>query len=455
MGSASQTLAAFITALRLRDVPAVVVGAAQRQILDGTGIGLAAAGVGACGPVVEMARSWGGAREAGVIGHDFGAPAALAALANGSLMRALDFDDTHPESLVHVSSVVVPAALAVGQETGSSGTDVLAAVIAGTEVCARIGAAAPGRFHAHGLDATSIAGPFGAAAAAGVLWGLSPEEITSAFGICASQSSGLLAYLGDGSHTMALHAGWASAAGVVAADLARRGMSGPTSVLDGPRGIYDALLQNEDPDRERLVRGLGTSWETARIAIKPYAASHFVHAFMDAAIRAGVKWGDIEEIECLVAPAVIDIVCEPRAPRLHPESAATARASLPFAVATAIVGGRAGLDLFGDEARADRRILTLAERIRHIPDPTLPFPASFGGRLRIHTRAGRTIEIDEEINRGHPDRPLSDDQVREKFLTNARARLDARDARHALHQVLAVETLETIETLAASLSIAR
>lgn len=455
MGSASQTLADFVAALRLRDIPATVVDAARRQILDCTGVGLAAAGISACGPVVEMARSWGGAREAGVIGHDFGAPAALAALANGSLMRALDFDDTHLESLVHASSVVVPAALAVGQETGSSGADVLAAVVAGTEVCARIGAAAPGRFHAHGLDATSIAGPFGAAAAAGVVWGLSPEEITSAFGICASQSSGLLAYLDDGSQTMALHAGWAASAGVVAADLARRGMIGPTNALDGPNGIYGALLRNEEPDRERLVRGLGSAWETNRVAIKPYAASHFVHAFMDAAIRAGVKWGDIEEVECLVAPAVIDIVCEPRAPRLHPESATTARASLPFAVATAIVGGRMGLDLFGDEARADRRILTLAERIRHVPDPTLPFPASFGGRLRIHTRAGRTIEIDEEINRGHPDRPLSDEEVREKFLTNARVRLDARGARRALDQVRALDTLRAIDDLAATLSIAR
>jgi 2-methylcitrate dehydratase PrpD len=179
-----------------------------------------------------------------------------------------------------------------------------------------------------------------------------------------------------------------------------------------------------------------------RIAIKPYPACHFVQAFMDAGARAGVKWADIEEAICSIAPPAIGIVAEPRTPRLHPATTYAAQFSLPFAVASAIVGGREALDLFGDDARADRRVLTLAERIRHEPDPTLPFPQTFGGRLRIHTRAGRTLDIDELVNRGHPDRPLTEGELTDKFLRNARARLETRVARRALH------TLERLDEAA-------
>lgn len=451
MGSASETLADFTASFPTSNLPPAVISAATRHVLDAVGVALTASD--AVGPLIDLTRSWGGAREASVIGHDLRAPAALAAMCNGALIRANDFDDTHPESLAHPSSVLVPAILAVGEENGASGADAVAAYAIGCEVLTRVGAAAPGRFHARGLDTTSIAGPFGAAAAAGRLWGLSPVEMTHAFGLCASSASGTLAYLGSGADTRQMHAGNAAFSGIMAADLARRGATGPTDVLEGPFGLYASLLRGEVPDLARLTAGLGTTWETLRVAIKPYAASHIVHAFMDAAVRAGVKWGDIEDIECHVAPAVIDLVCEPRAPRLHPSNAATARTSLPFAVATAIVGGREGLELFGDEARADRRVLTLAERVHHTPDPSLPYPTSFGGRVTIHTRAGRTHNMDEPINRGHPDRALTPEEVREKFMRNARLRLDARNARRAHDQLQVFASLDNVETLASSLSV--
>ena len=432
MGTAAQTLADHVTGLRYEDLPAEVVLAAKRHILDAVGVALAATMTGAAAPVLDMTRSWAGAREASIIGHDFGAPAPAAALANGTLAHALDFDDTHVESVVHPSAFVMPAALAVGEEVEASGRELIVAAVAGYEVATRIGAAAPGRFHVRGQHTTGLVGTFGAAAVAGKLWGLSAEEITHAFGIAGSQSSGLFAYLADGSETKRFHAGWAAHGGIIAADLARRGFTGPATIFEGPHGLFDAFLSGEEPDRARLVRGLGTEWETTRIAIKPYPACHFVHAFMDAALRAAVKWADIDEAICFITPSAIGIVAEPRAPRLHPATTYQAQFSLPFAVASVIVGGREALDLFGEDARNDRRVLTLAERIRHEPDATLPFPATYGGRLRVHTRGGRTIDIDELVNRGHPDRPLGDDEVADKFLRNARARLDLRGARRAL-----------------------
>lgn len=447
MGTASQALAEFVGGLRYEDLPAEAVTAAKRHLLDATGVALAAAGSGAGSPVVEMVRSWAGAREASVLGHDFGAPAPAAALANGTLAHALDFDDTHAESIVHPSAFVMPAAFAVAEEVGATGRDLITAAVAGYEVSTRIGAAAPGRFHVRGLHTTGLCGTFGAAAVAGRLWGLGPEDLTHAFGIAGSQSSGLFAYLADGSETKRFHAGWAACGGIVAADLARRGFTGPATIFEGPHGLFDALLHGEEPDRARLTRGLGTEWETTRIAIKPYPACHFVHAFMDAGRRLTVKWADVEEAICFIAPAAIGIVAEPRAPRLHPATTYAAQFSLPFAVASAIVGGRESLDLFGEDARADRRVLTLAERIRHEPDPTLPFPKTFGGRLRVHTRGGRTIDLEELVNRGHPDRPLTDEELSEKFLRNARARLDLRAARRALTRLQRLEETDRIDSI--------
>ncbi|MGZ4104357.1 MAG: MmgE/PrpD family protein, partial [Actinomycetota bacterium] len=166
MGTASQQLAEFVAGLRFEDLPPSVVDAAKRHILDAIGVSLAASAIGAGAPVVEMTRSWAGAREASILGYDFGAPAPWAALANGTLAHALDYDDTHVESVVHPSAFVVPAALAVGEEIGASGRDVITAAVAGYEVATRIGAAAPGRFHVRGQHTTGLCGTFGAAAVA-------------------------------------------------------------------------------------------------------------------------------------------------------------------------------------------------------------------------------------------------------------------------------------------------
>src|SRR5260221_550781 len=274
MGTTSQQLAEFVAALRYEDLPPDVVAAAKRHILDAVGVALAASAVGAGAPVIEMTRSWAGARESSILGYDFGAPAPWAALANGTLTHALDYDDTHVESVVHPSAFVMPAAFAVAEEIGASGRDLITAAVAGYEGATRIGAAAPGRFHVRGQHTTGLRGTFGAAAAAGRLWGLTADAVAQGPGIAGAPA-----------------AGW---------------------------------------------------------------------------------------------------VAEPRAPRLHPATTYAAQFSLPFAVASAIVGGRDSLEFFGDDARSDRRVLTLAERVHHQPDPTLPFPKTYGGRMKVNTRGGRT-----------------------------------------------------------------
>jgi 2-methylcitrate dehydratase PrpD len=446
---AAQGIANFAASLSSSLLPDDVVRAVKRHVLDAIGVALAASGTGAVIPIVDAVKAWGGTRESAVIGSDAVVPAPAAALANGALIHALDFDDTHIESVVHPSSVVVPAALAVAQEAGASGRDLVTACAIGYEVAARIGAAAPGRFHARGFHPTGLVGPFVAAVVAGRLWGSDAAELANGLGIAGSQASGLFAALDDGTETKRFHPGWAAHAGVVAADLARRGFTGPRTVFEGQNGFFPAFLAGERPDLSRLLRGLGYEWETTRIAIKPYPACHFVHAYMDAARRTRARAGDVDEVVCAVASPTVGIVCEPRAEKVAPSSAYSARFSLPFAVAVALVGGRTGLELFDEDARADRRVLALAERVRYEVDDTLPFPKTYGGRLTVIWRDGRERTVEELVNRGHPDRPLTDDEVRAKFASNARKRLDEAAADKLAATLDHLEELDGVEDVVA------
>lgn len=429
-------LADLTAGLSIAELPDDIVHTVRRHLLDALGCALASAGAGVGTAVVDAVRAWGGVRESGVLGLDFRAPAAQAALAGGVLVHALDYDDTHMDSIVHAGAAVVPAALAVAEETGADGRTVVAGLAAGFEVACRMGAAsAAAGLRGRGFDPTGIAGPFGAAAAAARIWGLTRDETVSALGVAGTLSGGLLAAQAGDSEVMRIRSGWASQTGVVAADLARRRFAGPAAIAEGPHSLFDAGAINAD------------EWSMRRLAIKPYPACHFVHAYADAVARLGVKAGDVAEVICFVHPAVVPVVCEPRTAKAHPVTDTQARFSLPFAVATALVGGRAPLEMFGDDARSDRRILSLCERVVYEPDPSVAFPSAFGAKVIVTLRDGRTRTAEEPVNRGHPDRPLGDEDVRSKFIANARKRLDAAEAAKLADEVWRLPLLDDAEQL--------
>ena len=262
-------------------VPAPVREAALRHLLDGVGSAIGGIRSGTVRPAVDVALGLGGPEEATVLGTTarIGAPAA--ALANGALLHALDFDDTHAGGLVHATAVVLPAAFAVGEQVGATGQEVLDAAVVGYETVCRVAMAAPHGFHAGGLHATAVAGVFSSALVAARLLGLDAERTAHALGIAGSQAGGLLAFLGTGASTKQLHPGFASQSGILAARLAAAGATGPVTVFDGPHGVYDALATGP-VDRSVILAGLGESWETTRIGIKPYPACQLSHATLDA-----------------------------------------------------------------------------------------------------------------------------------------------------------------------------
>lgn len=422
----AETLARFVAGLRFEDLPPQVVECAKRHLLDAVGVGL----LGAHQRMPRNALSGiaavpGAAGRVQVWGTDRTLAAPYAAMANGIACHVLDFDDTHTAGIVHGSAILAPLLLALGEEHDLPGSHLLAAFVAGWEVAARVGVAARGTIHQRGYHTTSVAGVFGAAVAAGKALGHSQEQLMHAMGLAGSQAAGINEYQINGSSSKILHTGWAAYSGIMAAYLARAGMTGPLTVFEGAAGVLATHGDRQKAEPSDLVKDLGSVWETARVSIKPYPCCHFLHAFIDCALqlrRQGVDASAIEEIEAVVPEVEVPFICEPAALRARPVTAYIAKFSLPMTVSAAIIDGTVGHETFTDAylARADVRELSSRVKYRVAAPGETTFPKYFPGWLRMRVRDGRMLEQRLDINRGAPENPLSRAAVEQKFRDNAR-----------------------------------
>ena len=419
----ARELARFAADLAFERIPPEVVASVRLRALDILGIALAAS-TGETAPALRGALEGWTAAQGGpctVVGTKLGAPAPLAALANGALAHGLDFDDTHAASITHASAVVLPTVLALGEAAGADGRRAVTAAVAGLEAITRLGMAAPGAFHARGWHATAVCGAFAATLAAGRLEGLDADRLAAALGVAGSLASGVLEFLEDGSWVKRLHPGWAAHSGIVAAGLARGGFTGPATILDGRFGFYRTFLGVE-PDPAPF-RTLGTEWETLRIGFKPYPCCHYNHAYLDCALALrhahGLTPEAIAAVECRVPAGEVPIVCEPREAKLRPRTPYDAQFSLAYSVAAALVDGRVGLDTYAPARIADERVLALAARVTHAVDPDSRFPDGFPGWVRVRLRDGRVLEAREPDGRGGARRPIEPQAVVAKFRDNA------------------------------------
>jgi 2-methylcitrate dehydratase PrpD len=418
--TAAERLAAFAVALRGDDVPAAVRERAVLHVLDAVGCAYAASALGEGGEARTVVQAQGGTPEAGLIGAGARAPATGAALANGTLMHALDFDDTHPGSICHITTVVAPAALAVAEATGATGRELVTAYVAGCETVARLGAAADGEFHRRGFHATGVCGVFGAAVAAARLLSLDAEATTRALGIAGSFAPGLLEFLGDGSSTKRLHAGGAARAGVEAALLAAAGATGPAGVIDGRYGLFATHLG--DPHAAEVAAqldDLGARWETGSMAIKPYPCCHFMHGALEALASLELQAADVAGIGVRVADAGVGLILEPAALKPRPRTPYDAKFSLPFTAGALLVHGRVGVATFTPAGIDDAAAVAVAGRMTYEAVPLAEMANGFGGSVEVRTADGRTLRAAVDHPRGSVAAPMTTDDVRAKFRDNA------------------------------------
>lgn len=418
----SECLASFAAELSYDDLPAPVVAQAKRCLLDSIGIAFASGAYDFARRALCALTADNVSGTYPVIGFQERLGRRDSALFNGMLIHGLDFDDTHVPGVVHASSSALPVALAVGTERHLSGRELLTGFVLGLEITSRLGMVADGAFHQAGFHPTGLVGTFGATTVAGRLRGLSPRAITLAQGIAGSLAAGSLEFLESGAWTKRMHPGWAAAAGLMAAALAAEGFIGPERIYEGRFGLYRSHLgQDWKGDPASALDGLGERWEMLRIALKPYAACHFTHAFVDASLalrREGLRADQIANVECLIGAGEVGTVCEPAQAKKQPRSDYEAKFSLPFVVATSLVRGRLSLAEFDESTLFDPVITDLAARVTYQADPESGFPRHYSGEVVVTTTDGRVVRHREQINRGAEERPLSDTDVAAKFRDN-------------------------------------
>jgi len=422
---------------------------AARRVLDVLGNSLAALRTPAAASVRAVVDEWSGRPQATALGSSRRHPAASAALLNGTLAHAMDFDDTQLPSVLHPSASVVPTALAAAEAAGASGAALLDAVAVGIEITVRLGMAGYSAelgnsvFFERGQHATAICGAVGAAASAAMLAGLDAEGIAHAMGIASSMGSGLLEANRTGGTVKRVHCGWAAHSAVTAASLAEHGLTGPPTVIEGRFGLLQAFC-GEYGDPSVVTAGLGEHWELPGVFFKPYPCNHFTHAGIDAALRlrAGGVTADMVERLVLGAPTpVLRTIGEPKESKQRPESGYHAAFSGPYTVAAALLGG-GGLGLFHedftDAAAGDPERLALAAKVECVPDTHCDsiFPYQFPAVLTAHLRDGRTLVERVDVNRGGPGNPLSSEELTTKFRLNTAEILDAERAAKVADLVL-------------------
>lgn len=455
MAHETATLAAYVVNLKYHDIPAQVLDRAKVLTLDFLGSAIRARSESESTPsILKMleALALDSKGCSTVFGDAKTWTPAVAALLNGALGHSLDFDDTHADSSLHPSAPVVPAALAVGEMVGASGRDVLTAIVAGYEVCCRLGNALdPTSHYARGFHPTATAGTYGAAAAAGKLFGLSEKQIISAFGVSGSQAAGSLQFLVNGAWNKRYQVGAAAMNGVIAATLARNDFVGSTESVEGKHGLLAGYTDDAHPDK--AVAELGTTYETMKIGVKPYPSCRYTHAAIDALIAMrrehNLTPGQVKRVEIGLHRNGITLTGD-AATKRHPTSIVGGQFSMFFTGALALDQGSFGWDDYG--RLGDAAIDALADKFDVVQDERLEVGRThpFGARVSITTHDG----VHERLHADPSGEPTSfpDTQaMQQKFLTLARPVLNARAEKFAD----AIMTLERFDRVAQATELGR
>lgn len=421
-------VASAVVATRFADIAEIDVLAAKKLVLDVLGAGVAGRREPGCAELLELMTEFGGAPQASVIGGDVRLPLPHAVAVNGTMCRALELDDVSEQALIHTSATVVPVALAAAEYLDGpvGGERLLTAIAVGIDVANRL-SLAPNHamdgenYRPRGMSYTYQVGTFAAAATAASLWGFDTTTTLHALGLAYSQAAGNQQCLIDGALAVRVQQGLSASSGLLAALLAARGITGPTSPLEGKFGYYPTYCAG-DYDREAVSAGLGKRYSVSDVSIKPYPCCKFTHTAAAAAmaVREDPRF-DAEQIEKVVVHVdnqeYYNVVCDPLEDKRRPRTRVDAQFSLPYVVAVALRNGRLLLDDFDRPALDDPARLALAARIQPALGPVrftgrlLPTP----GHVEVVLRDGTVIDARRDEAPGHPRDPLSWEQLGDKF----------------------------------------
>jgi 2-methylcitrate dehydratase PrpD len=454
------TLISYIRKTRFEDVPARVVDVVKKAIVDTVGAGIAGSSAAMGKLATEMVRDYGGRRDSTLWVYGDKVPAPEAAFANAIMARCRELDDVHegtPRVGIghggHVNAMVVPAALAAVECMARpvSGKELITAIAIGGDIIPRIRMAA-GDAGRVGWEAPTIS-PFGVAATVGKLQGFDEALLANAMGAAYAHCSGTILSTSDGTWDVWLNAGTGARAGMIAVELARRGHQGAKSPLLGSAGLYPLYFRKEYHE-DALLSGLGKEFESGNVSIKPYSSCkcthHTIYTALEMMKKHDFRGADIERIAVRTCEYNMWLVVlnEKGEPKYAPRNLNEAQFSMPFTMATAIVKGTVFSDVLTEDTLNDPEILRLARKISveatAEKNELMKKEGYPPDDVDIYTVDGRVLRGCEQYVKGHPQNPMTFDEVVEKF--ERCAQLSAKPlSRKGLDGFLAdVRTLEAV-----------
>jgi len=404
----SGVLADFILGLDYEKIPAEVRDRAKLRTLDFLGVALAGSKIPSSRIMTEVVKQQGGVRESTIIGEPDKISCTNAALANGTMVHASDFDDDHRSATMHPGAAVFPSALALSERERCEGRRLIEAVVSGYEVVCRVGNAFLGTQYHEGFHPTGTCGVFGSAAAAARILRLSPPEAVAAFGIAGTLASGLEEWKADGTWIKRLHPGRAAQSGILAALLAQKGYTGPATVFEGKYGFLNAFSFERTFDADKMTEGLGAHFVGHETAFKPYPCCRFLHQIIDGIldmVHADHLVPDmVEEVKIKTFKVGIDTLMHPAERRYRPKTNVDAQFSIPFTVGAALVRKQVSLSEFTEESIRDPEILDLAARVKgeENSDYTNIYPEKFPTFIEVRLKNNQVLTRMVDIPTGDP-----------------------------------------------------
>lgn len=455
---ATEKISRFIVDSGYENIPTDAVKMAKRTALDCVGAALA----GVTEPVSQTITGYvtrlGGPPQASMFGAGVKVSVADSALANGCIAHALDYDDCGVK-IGHPSVLVLPAVLSLGEHLGASGKEMLTAYILGLEVEGKLALHADFKLMQARLNHQTWYGSIGAAAACAKLLKLDVAKTRMALGIAANFACGLSA--NHGSMAGAMAAGNACRNGVVAALMAREGITANINIIETKNGFYDTLVGAGHYDAERMADGLGKPFyiESPGIGLKKYPSCYHTHRALDGVLQL-LDENPLSDKDI----AEVDVGTSERAMRVlaftEPATPYQAKFSMPYCIAAAVVDRQVTLETFTSHKFEDRNLVETRKKV-HLSFPDVPIWPGLadvgpdtefvGNPVTIRTTDGRSYSARVDIPRGDPALPLTDDELLSKYRDCARSQLSADDIERSVSSVLEIEKMAEIGTLMATL----
>ena len=372
-----------------------------------------------------------------------------AAFINGCFGHAQDFDDSHQEAQTHPGSVVIPAAIAVGEHLSLPGKTVLKAIAIGMEIMLRLAASLCPACIEGGHHTPPTIGPFGSAITCGLLLGLNKTQLVNALGICGSNhAGGLVEYTVSGGSVKRIHTGLGARAGLEAVLLARHGITGPTPIIEGKKGMWAVFGKGKEvPDR--LFNKIGEKYLLNTIMFKPYNCCYLIHpaiqVFLDICKKNQIKPNDIENVTVGMSKFSVSHAGTIKIPK----DELGAQFSTSFTLALALIKGEPGLWSYSEENLVDPKIIELAKKIDVYEDEeaNAEFPKKNGAIVNVTTNKGAIFTVRIKEPKGSPTNLLTLEEVKQKFMKNVSRTLDESEANNLYDRLVTFEAIEDLSQL--------